>query len=215
MYFVGEISSHYCKELNLYEVSGWVIEPYYNRVLAIPSMWILFIGYLGLSHEFHLQLNWWELIWCILASLEIHCCLSLPILLLPEKSCRIVLMVTSIHWDRYNWANITWALVLFFYCLNFWNAFLQVYKRSSDICMQLYEKELLTDSSYLHTYGLVFFYMLLPRWTFDHLHGFSLHLFISFKWFYHLFIFLITHLFICMADWRGLIFMRSSLQSSQ
>ncbi|CAH9102390.1 unnamed protein product [Cuscuta europaea] len=30
----------------------------------------------------------------------------------------------------------------------------EVYKRSYDICMQLYEKELLTDSSYLHIYGL-------------------------------------------------------------
>lgn len=31
--------------------------------------------------------------------------------------------------------------------------FLQVYQRSYDICMQLYEKEILTDSSYLHIYG--------------------------------------------------------------
>ncbi|XP_016500633.2 protein RRP6-like 2 [Nicotiana tabacum] len=31
---------------------------------------------------------------------------------------------------------------------------LEVYKRSYDICMQLYEKELLTDSSYQHIYGL-------------------------------------------------------------
>eukprot|EP00262_Sarcandra_glabra_P006411 TRINITY_DN18691_c0_g1_i1.p1 TRINITY_DN18691_c0_g1~~TRINITY_DN18691_c0_g1_i1.p1 ORF type:complete len:729 (-),score=148.11 TRINITY_DN18691_c0_g1_i1:140-2080(-) len=31
---------------------------------------------------------------------------------------------------------------------------LEVYKRSYDICMQLYEKELLTDASYLHIYGL-------------------------------------------------------------
>ncbi|VFQ67444.1 unnamed protein product [Cuscuta campestris] len=30
----------------------------------------------------------------------------------------------------------------------------EVYKRSYDICMQLYQKELLTDSSYLHIYGL-------------------------------------------------------------
>ncbi|KAL4326292.1 hypothetical protein GQ457_11G006270 [Hibiscus cannabinus] len=30
----------------------------------------------------------------------------------------------------------------------------QVYKRSSDVCMQLYEKELLTENSYLHIYGL-------------------------------------------------------------
>lgn len=30
----------------------------------------------------------------------------------------------------------------------------EVYKRSYDICMQLYEKELLTDSSFLHVYGL-------------------------------------------------------------
>ncbi|XP_068650253.1 protein RRP6-like 2 [Aristolochia californica] len=32
---------------------------------------------------------------------------------------------------------------------------LEVYKRSYDICMQLYEKELLTDTSYLHIYGLL------------------------------------------------------------
>ncbi|WOK91587.1 protein RRP6-like 2 isoform X1 [Canna indica] len=31
---------------------------------------------------------------------------------------------------------------------------LQVYKRSSEICMQLYEKELFTDTSYLNIYGL-------------------------------------------------------------
>lgn len=31
---------------------------------------------------------------------------------------------------------------------------LEVYKRSSDICMQFYEKELLSDTSYLHVYGL-------------------------------------------------------------
>ncbi|XP_058085800.1 protein RRP6-like 2 isoform X2 [Magnolia sinica] len=31
---------------------------------------------------------------------------------------------------------------------------LEVYKRSYDICMQLYEKELLTSTSYLHIYGL-------------------------------------------------------------
>ncbi|GAB2273458.1 hypothetical protein Dimus_008251 [Dionaea muscipula] len=30
----------------------------------------------------------------------------------------------------------------------------EVYKRSYNICMQLYEKELLTEKSYLHTYGL-------------------------------------------------------------
>ncbi|XP_057983111.1 protein RRP6-like 2 isoform X2 [Malania oleifera] len=30
----------------------------------------------------------------------------------------------------------------------------QVYERSYDVCMQLYKKELLTDSSYLHIYGL-------------------------------------------------------------
>ncbi|KAI4386628.1 hypothetical protein MLD38_004545 [Melastoma candidum] len=35
------------------------------------------------------------------------------------------------------------------------DALLEVYKRSADICSQLYEKELLTDSSYLHIYGLV------------------------------------------------------------
>ncbi|KAI8016878.1 Protein RRP6-like 2 [Camellia lanceoleosa] len=32
---------------------------------------------------------------------------------------------------------------------------LQVYKRSFDLCMRLYEKELLTDSSYLYIYGYV------------------------------------------------------------
>ncbi|XVF42600.1 hypothetical protein PTKIN_Ptkin01aG0377000 [Pterospermum kingtungense] len=31
----------------------------------------------------------------------------------------------------------------------------EVYKRSSDVCMQLYEKELLTENSYLHIYGLL------------------------------------------------------------
>ncbi|XP_021667853.2 protein RRP6-like 2 isoform X3 [Hevea brasiliensis] len=31
---------------------------------------------------------------------------------------------------------------------------LEVYRRSYDVCMQLYEKELLTESSYLHIYGL-------------------------------------------------------------
>ncbi|XP_020586128.1 protein RRP6-like 2 [Phalaenopsis equestris] len=31
---------------------------------------------------------------------------------------------------------------------------LEVYKRSSEICIQLYEKEVLTDTSYLHIYGL-------------------------------------------------------------
>ncbi|XP_014524242.1 protein RRP6-like 2 isoform X2 [Vigna radiata var. radiata] len=30
----------------------------------------------------------------------------------------------------------------------------EVYKRSYDVCMQLYEKELLTENSYLHIYGL-------------------------------------------------------------
>ncbi|KAK8639136.1 hypothetical protein V6N13_137529 [Hibiscus sabdariffa] len=30
----------------------------------------------------------------------------------------------------------------------------EVYRRSSDVCMQLYEKELLTENSYLHIYGL-------------------------------------------------------------
>ncbi|TYI47734.1 hypothetical protein E1A91_D13G195000v1 [Gossypium mustelinum] len=30
----------------------------------------------------------------------------------------------------------------------------EVYKRSSDVCMQLYEKELLMENSYLHVYGL-------------------------------------------------------------
>ncbi|KAK4759023.1 hypothetical protein SAY87_020324 [Trapa incisa] len=34
------------------------------------------------------------------------------------------------------------------------SALIEVYKRSADICMQLYEKELLTESSYLHIYGL-------------------------------------------------------------
>ncbi|KAG9452076.1 hypothetical protein H6P81_004980 [Aristolochia fimbriata] len=32
---------------------------------------------------------------------------------------------------------------------------LEVYKRSYDLCMQLYEKEILTDTSYLHIYGLL------------------------------------------------------------
>eukprot|EP01018_Ginkgo_biloba_P024118 Gb_34925 [translate_table: standard] len=31
---------------------------------------------------------------------------------------------------------------------------LEVYKRSRDVCLQLYEKELLTETSYLHVYGL-------------------------------------------------------------
>lgn len=31
----------------------------------------------------------------------------------------------------------------------------QVYKRSYDLCMQLYEKELLTDTSFLYIYGYV------------------------------------------------------------
>ncbi|XP_065851992.1 protein RRP6-like 2 [Euphorbia lathyris] len=31
---------------------------------------------------------------------------------------------------------------------------LEVYKRSYDVCMQLYEKELLTETSYMHIYGL-------------------------------------------------------------
>ncbi|XVF06653.1 hypothetical protein REPUB_Repub06bG0068700 [Reevesia pubescens] len=30
----------------------------------------------------------------------------------------------------------------------------EVYKRSSDVCMQLYEKELLTENTFLHVYGL-------------------------------------------------------------
>ncbi|KAK7396130.1 hypothetical protein VNO78_16920 [Psophocarpus tetragonolobus] len=34
------------------------------------------------------------------------------------------------------------------------NLLLEVYKRSYDVCMQLYEKELLTENSYLHIYGL-------------------------------------------------------------
>ncbi|QCD97383.1 protein RRP6-like 2 [Vigna unguiculata] len=34
------------------------------------------------------------------------------------------------------------------------NPLLEVYKRSYDICMQLYEKDLLTENSYLHLYGL-------------------------------------------------------------
>ncbi|XP_031492179.1 protein RRP6-like 1 [Nymphaea colorata] len=34
------------------------------------------------------------------------------------------------------------------------NDLLEVYIRSYDICMQLYEKELLTDASYLHIYGV-------------------------------------------------------------
>ncbi|KAJ6351748.1 hypothetical protein OIU78_007613 [Salix suchowensis] len=31
---------------------------------------------------------------------------------------------------------------------------LEVYKRSYDVCMQLYEKELFTENSYLNIYGL-------------------------------------------------------------
>ncbi|KAF3456490.1 hypothetical protein FNV43_RR01141 [Rhamnella rubrinervis] len=34
------------------------------------------------------------------------------------------------------------------------DALLEVYKRSYDLCMQLYEKELLTENSYLYIYGL-------------------------------------------------------------
>ncbi|KAE9619820.1 hypothetical protein Lal_00040436 [Lupinus albus] len=34
------------------------------------------------------------------------------------------------------------------------NPLVEVYKRSYDVCMQLYEKELLTENSYLHIYGL-------------------------------------------------------------
>lgn len=34
----------------------------------------------------------------------------------------------------------------------------QVQKRSNEICLQLYEKELLTDTSYLHIYGSVALY---------------------------------------------------------
>jgi exosome complex exonuclease RRP6 len=34
---------------------------------------------------------------------------------------------------------------------------LEVYKRSYDVCTQLYEKELLTENSYLHVYGFVAF----------------------------------------------------------
>ncbi|CAJ1920171.1 unnamed protein product [Sphenostylis stenocarpa] len=34
------------------------------------------------------------------------------------------------------------------------NSLLEVYKRSYDVCMQLYEKDLLTETSYLHIYGL-------------------------------------------------------------
>ncbi|KAK4483763.1 hypothetical protein RD792_010966 [Penstemon davidsonii] len=41
--------------------------------------------------------------------------------------------------------------LLWFPCICLLNS---VYKRSCEICTQLYEKELLTDSSYLHIYGL-------------------------------------------------------------
>lgn len=34
----------------------------------------------------------------------------------------------------------------------------QVYQRSYDICMQLYEKELLTEDSYLYIYGYSVFF---------------------------------------------------------
>ncbi|XP_062166108.1 protein RRP6-like 2 [Alnus glutinosa] len=37
---------------------------------------------------------------------------------------------------------------------NFDTPLVEVYKRSYDVCMQLYEKELLTDNSYLYIYGL-------------------------------------------------------------
>lgn len=41
--------------------------------------------------------------------------------------------------------------------------FLQVYNRSSEICLQMYEKELLTDTSFMNIYGFVlqFFYIFL------------------------------------------------------
>lgn len=54
---------------------------------------------------------------------------------------------------------------------------LQVYRRSSDICLQLYEKELLTDSSFLRIYGSVTPPVDIPRFlclqalTFDFLVG--------------------------------------------
>ena len=39
----------------------------------------------------------------------------------------------------------------------------QVYRRSYDICMQLYEKELLTENSYLYIYGYSFsVFIILP-----------------------------------------------------
>uniref|UniRef100_A0A6N2M9N8 Uncharacterized protein n=1 Tax=Salix viminalis TaxID=40686 RepID=A0A6N2M9N8_SALVM len=40
---------------------------------------------------------------------------------------------------------------------------LEVYKRSYDVCMQLYEKELFTENSYLNMYGMSFF---LKIWLF-------------------------------------------------
>ena len=39
--------------------------------------------------------------------------------------------------------------------LKFVTVFMQVYERSYEICRQLYEKELLTDTSYLYIYGFV------------------------------------------------------------
>lgn len=42
-----------------------------------------------------------------------------------------------------------WELRLYF-LLHF-----QVYNRSSEICLQMYEKELLTDTSFLNIYGFV------------------------------------------------------------
>lgn len=74
----------------------------------------------------------------------------------------------------YIYDNMTFAVVYSIYCTFYWvyikfflfliallvtlcvcmcNS-LQVYKRSSEICMQLYEKEIFTDTSFLHIYGL-------------------------------------------------------------
>lgn len=39
--------------------------------------------------------------------------------------------------------------------MKFVSVFMQVYERSYEICWQLYEKELLTDTSYLYIYGFV------------------------------------------------------------
>lgn len=48
-------------------------------------------------------------------------------------------------------SNCMCWFVVFRFLWEFW--LLQVHKRSNEICLQFYEKELLTDTSYLHIYG--------------------------------------------------------------